>query len=92
MILVLIIRELFIGRARLHRIEPQLALSYCNVLEQEDDGLEATDHIPEISMDGTRLAVHPTGMIYTSGGDSGFLRTHHFEELNFTTYEAIPES
>ena len=30
-----------------------------------------------------RLAVHPDGKCYASGGEDGFVRVHHFEESYF---------
>lgn len=88
MFLVLIIGELFIGRARLHRfkatvnLNPSGALIYCDVFEQEDGSLRVTDHVSEIFHGWNQACC--SGMIYASGGDSGLLRTSHFEEPNFT--------
>jgi translation initiation factor 3 subunit I len=31
----------------------------------------------------TRIAVHPAGTSYASGGEDGFVRVHHFEESYF---------
>jgi len=31
----------------------------------------------------TRIAVHPAGTAYASGGEDGFVRVHHFDESYF---------
>jgi translation initiation factor 3 subunit I len=30
-----------------------------------------------------RIAVHPAGTAYASGGEDGFVRVHHFDESYF---------
>jgi translation initiation factor 3 subunit I len=32
-----------------------------------------------------RIAVHPAGTAYASGGEDGFVRVHHFDESYFKT-------
>jgi len=34
-------------------------------------------------LDWTRIAVHPAGTAYASGGEDGFVRVHHFDESYF---------
>lgn len=30
-----------------------------------------------------RIAVHPAGLCYASGGEDGFVRVHHFDDSYF---------
>jgi len=32
-----------------------------------------------------RIAVHPKGTCYASGGEDGFVRVHHFDDSYFRT-------
>jgi translation initiation factor 3 subunit I len=37
-----------------------------------------------MNTDGShRIAVHPAGTMYASGGEDGFVRVHHFDESYF---------
>lgn len=40
-----------------------------------------------------RIAVHPSGRAYASGGEDGFVRLHHYDESYFTAkpYGAVGE-
>lgn len=33
----------------------------------------------------SRIAVHPKGLSYASGGEDGFVRVHHFDDSYFKT-------